>query len=312
MSSTANVSCEKSRSSRVADCTERAAIHRRVFAVRNYDLDSTLSCGQAFRWRFENGTWTGVIGARTVRLIASPNEIVAETPQHPDDWQWLNHYLQLHVDLEAVFASFPDDEPLRRAKTACAGLRLLVQDPWETLASFILSSTKQIVQIQQIVVLLCQRYGSPIRGLNGETIPSFPSPEALARCTEAQLRACKMGFRAPNLLATSRLIADGKIDLQNLKRLPIGEAREDLVQLPGVGRKIADCVLLYGMGFPTAFPVDVWILRALQKLYFKNRAVPQKRLFRFIESYFGPHAGYAQQYLFHYMRTQGKSASIKP
>jgi N-glycosylase/DNA lyase len=115
-----------------------------------------------------------------------------------------------------------------------------------------------------------------------------------------------MGFRAPHLLAAARQIADGKFDLQKPRGLPLSEARAELMKLRGVGRKIADCVLLFAYGFDAAFPVDVWVERALRKLYFPCRRVTANGLRHFAATHFGPHAGYAQQYLFHYMRTKMK------
>ncbi len=171
---------------------------------------------------------------------------------------WLAHYLQLEAELDAVLASFPNDEPMRAAVAACRGLRLLRQDPWECLASFILSSTKQIVQIQQIITLLCERFGAPIAVPPDEVAHyEFPSATRLASVGEAELRECKMGFRAPYLLATARAIAEGRFDPERLRGLPLAEARAELTALPGVGPKIADCVLLFAYGFPGAFPVDV-------------------------------------------------------
>ncbi len=219
-----------------------------------------------------------------------------------------------------MLKTFPDDEPMRAAVAACRGLRVLRQDPWECLASFILSSTKQIVQIRQIVALLCERFGEPV--CSGCLRPpsdgtqsavtdrrynySFPTPQRLAALTETELRACKMGFRAPHLLAAARQIAEGKLDLEKIRSLPLPEARAELMKLRGVGGKIADCVLLFAYGFDSAFPVDVWVERALQQLYFPRRRVNEKKLRRFAATHFGPHAGYAQQYLFHYMRTKIK------
>ncbi len=116
------------------------------------------------------------------------------------------------------------------------------------------------------------------------------------------LRNCKMGFRAPNLWWTAQHIAEGKLDLKRLGQLPYSEAREELMHLRGVGEKIADCVLLFAYGFDAAFPVDVWVERALQTLYFPRRRVSEKKLLAFAATHFGPHAGYAQQYLFHFMR----------
>ena len=279
----------------------------------DYQLATTLSSGQVFRWVPRNGWWHGVIGGRAVRLRAEADSIEAETGSPVSDWRWLTDYLQTDVDLGRVLATFPDEEPLRAAVAACRGLRLLRQEPWECLASFILSSTKQIVQIQQIIALLCERFGEPIPGAAaGAPGHSFPLPERIARIPESDLRACRMGFRAPYLLATARQVAAGDMDLNRLQHLPLEAARGELMKLPGVGRKVADCVLLFACGFPAAFPVDVWIMKALRALYFAGRRAGTGRLRSFSESHFGPNAGYAQQYLFQYMRTRGTNRAVLP
>jgi N-glycosylase/DNA lyase len=278
-----------------------------VFPVRNYDLEHTLGSGQAFRWRRSGNVWTGIVGSRWVRLRQVPDEIQAETAAPEHDWQWLRHYLQLDVDVEKILTSFPDDPPMRDSVAACRGLRLLRQEPWECLASFICSSTKQIVQIEQIVEQLCQRFGESVQVPAGvEAARAFPTVARLAESSEAELRACKLGFRAPYLLGAARMLAAREIDLSRLGEMPLEEARAALQTLPGVGAKIADCVLLFAYGFQEAFPVDVWIIKALQQLYFPKRRAKLPRLRRFSQTYFGPHGGYAQQYLFHYMRTAAR------
>ena len=275
------------------------------FLVRDYDLAATLTSGQAFRWRECGDAWEGVIAGRWVELRQEANAIVARTAEPQSDWDWLRHYLQTDVDLERVLATFPQDDPMRASVAACRGLRLLRQDPWECLASFILSSTKQIVQIQQIVRALCECLGPRVTTPAGiEARHAFPTPEQVASAAERDLRACKMGFRAPNLLATAKMVAGGEIDLARLADQDCKTARTALVQLPGVGEKIANCVLLFAYGFQDAFPVDVWVRKALLHLYFPRRRPSAQRLERFIRSHFGPNSGYAQQYLFHYMRTQ--------
>ena len=298
------------------------AATRIIFRVRDYDLAATLNSGQVFRWRQNGDSWEGIVGKHFVRLTQTCDGIRAETASLVADWQWLRDFLQTETDLAAVLKTFPDDEPMRAAVASCRGLRLLRQDPWECLASFILSSTKQIVQIRQIVALLCERFGEPVQFCSGGLRPSqlltngessagidrrynsFPSPEKIARATEAELRACKMGFRAPNLLAAARQISEGILDLEKIRSLPLPGARAELMKLRGVGGKIADCVLLFAYGFDSAFPVDVWIERALRQLYFPRRRVSEKKLRHFAATHFGPHAGHAQQYLFHYMRTK--------
>lgn len=282
--------------------------------VRDYDLAATLDSGQAFRWQRDGEACCGVLGKHFLRLTQKENGIHAQAAATVDDWQFLREFLQSDVDLAAILKTFPDDEPMRDAVAACPGLRLLRQDPWECLASFILSSTKQIVQIRQIVGLLCERFGEPCSvepaakpgSATGRTLQfAFPTAQRLAACAESELRGCKMGFRAPSLLNAARQIADGKFDLEKLRTLDYAAARAELMTLRGVGGKIADCVLLFAYGFDSAFPVDVWIERALQELYFPRRRASEKRLRKFAATHFGPHAGYAQQYLFHYMRTKG-------
>ena len=307
-----------------------------LLPVRDYDLAATLDSGQVFRWQRIANAWHGVIGKQFVRLTQTPDGIHAATAVPVENWDWLRQFLQTEIDFLAVLKTFPDDEPMRRAVARCHGLRLLRQDAWECLASFILSSTKQIVQIRQIVALLCERFGEPCGGdapspKNGgdtslsvtrdggvasiwlrrgvATTRTFPTPPRLAAASEAELRDCKMGFRAPGLLAAARQIADGSFDLEKIRRLDYAAARAELMRLRGVGGKIADCVLLFAYGFEAAFPVDVWIERALQELYFPRRRASDKRLQQFAATHFGPHAGYAQQYLFHYMRTQPRLRS---
>lgn len=279
----------------------------KTFNVRDYDLTATLTSGQAFRWERRDRSWIGIIGNHWVTLRGDEFSITADCAEPISDWNWLTEYLQLDLDLGEILVKFPDDEPMRAAVTACRGLRLLRQEPWECLASFILSSTKQIVQIRQIVGVLCERYGDSVpSAANFGPTYAFPSPARLARCTEAELRACKMGFRACYLRETAGLVASGQFDLNRLRELPVEIAREELMTLPGVGRKIADCVLLFAYGFQSAFPVDVWVMKALRQLYFSKQKVTMQRLHRFAAEHFGVCGGYAQQYLFHYMRTKGK------
>ncbi len=281
-----------------------------ILSVRDYDLSATLDSGQAFRWHRQGAAWSGVIGQRWVRLEPLPEGIRAQTMVPVADWTWLTDYLQSQVDLAAILESFPVDPPMQAAVAACPGLRLLRQDPWECLASFMLSSTKQIVQIRQIISLLCERHGEAVTTPAGlAPARAFPTPERIARLSEAELRDCKMGFRAPNVLAAARRIASGEFHLERIRALPHATARAELMRLRGVGGKIADCVLLFAYGFNAAFPVDVWIKKALQELYFPRRRAPEKRLQYFAATHFGEHGGYAQQYLFHYMRTRKRPNS---
>ena len=283
-----------------------------LLPAKDYDLAATLDSGQVFRWRQVEGSWMGMVGRHRVRLTQEREGISAETDGPMADWSWLREFLQTDVELEKIFKTFPNDEPMNQAVAACRGLRVLRQEPWECLASFILSSTKQIVQIRQIVGRLCEGFGERLGEEAGTHLShSFPTAEKIAALSEANLRSCGMGFRAPYFLATARHIAEGKADLEKLRRLPHHEARTELMRLRGVGGKIADCVLLFAYGFDSAFPVDTWVERALQTLYFPGRKAGKKKLVEFAATHFGSHAGYAQQYLFHYMRTKREPKPAK-
>lgn len=293
---------------------ECADSRSKVLQVRDYALAMTLTSGQAFRWERSDDSWTGVVAGRWVRLRQSPSSaagspvpetgILAETATPMANWHWLEHYLQADIDITAVLDTFPDDEPMQAAALACRGLRLLRQDPWECLASFTLSSTKRILQIQQIVSLVCERFGAPITVPGGRPPAfAFPTPERLASASEAELRDCKMGFRAPFLLSAARRVAEGTLDLQAPYGGAVEDARAQLLACEGVGEKIANCVLLFGYGRQEAFPVDVWVMKALRQLYFPRRKRTLLQLQKFASEHFGPNAGYAQQYLFHYARS---------
>ena len=279
---------------------------RREWIREDYDLEATLDCGQAFGWERSAAGWVGVVHGRWVRLRQEGHRIEAELASPASDWSWLEHHLALDEDLGAILRTFPEDEPMRDAMRECQGLRVLRQEPWECLASFICSSTKQIVQIRQIVRMLRERHGERVLMPEGEAPAwAFPTAARIAALEEVDLRACKLGFRAPYLLAAARCVASGALDLQQVAGLSVEEARERLMGLRGVGRKVADCALLFGLGFPTAFPVDVWVRVALKGLYFpRARKVSARRLEEFSATHFGPYGGYAQQYLFHYARTK--------
>lgn len=278
------------------------ARHQTEFAAPDYDLAATLDSGQAFRWIRVGESWESVISGRWVTLRQEGETLHAGSNRSPGDWEWLRAYLRCNEDLGPIVDSFPADEAFVRALDACRGLRLLRQEPWECLASFICSSSKQIVQIRQIVSAMCARYGSVVGPADAVIHHSFPAPEVLAATSESELRECKMGYRAPYVLGSARMVAAGEIKLSGLGGLSCEEARKELMRLPGVGRKVADCVLLFAFGFQEAFPIDVWIDRGLRELYFPRRKPTRQRLANFTKSYFGPYAGYAQQYLFHYVR----------
>ncbi|MEY2480424.1 MAG: N-glycosylase/DNA lyase [Verrucomicrobiota bacterium] len=194
------------------------------------------------------------------------------------------------------------------AREFCRGLRIIRQPEWECLATFICSSMKQVAHIRQISHALRERFGEEQK-IDIHAVYTFPSAKRLAKCSEKDLRDCALGYRAKNLLATARLVARGDVDLAKLSALSDVDLRTALCALPGVGAKVANCVMLFAYERLRAFPIDVWIERALREKYFSRaRKLNAARLRTFTEEYFGEHGGYAQQYLFHHTRmTKPKS-----
>lgn len=265
------------------------------------NLRATLDCGQVFHWRERtDGAWEGLIGDRFT--------VVAETAGHlrvlQGDKGLAAHYFALDHDLDAIYAGFPRDPTMLEALEFCRGLRMIRQPAWECLATFITSSMKQVSHIRQMSAALRARFGSAVRRTD---LRAYPSPDALASASEQELRSCGLGYRAKNLRDTARRVACGEADLTVMAVLGDGELREALCRLPGVGRKVANCVMLFGFGRLASFPVDTWIARVMKNHYWRGPRNPTPlALESKLAMRFGPHAGYAQQYLFHHARTTGR------
>jgi N-glycosylase/DNA lyase len=267
-------------------------------STHGLDLDATLTSGQSFSWkRTTDGRWRGWIDGNPCLVWLNGDTMRAVGPGLTPEA--VGRYFGFDVPLREVFASFPADPWLERARAFAPGLRVLRQEPWETLCNFICSSLKQIVQIQQINHELRLALGKPVEaGLH-----SFPTPSRLALATEIQLRECRLGFRARHLFVAARQIAHGEISLDKIGAMPTPEARETLLRIRGVGEKVANCVLLFAYGRLEAFPIDVWVERVLRELYFKgSKRVRLSRMRDFSQTHFGPYGGYAQQFLFHWIR----------
>jgi N-glycosylase/DNA lyase len=272
-------------------------------SAHGLNLDATLSSGQAFSWRrTATGHWRGWIDGRPCLVWAQGDALRAVGPGLTRDA--VNAYFALDLPIDDILGSFPDDPWLQKAQEFAPGLRILRQDPWETLCNFICSSLKQIVQIEQINHELRQTFGDPI----GVGLHSFPDASRLALATESKLRACRLGFRARHLYVAAQQIASSEVSLEKIGKMPTDEAREELIRIQGVGEKVANCILLFAYGRAEAFPIDVWVERVLRRLYFKNsQRVKHERLRAFAASHFGPYGGYAQQFLFHWIRKDPKA-----
>jgi N-glycosylase/DNA lyase len=261
------------------------------------DLDATLTSGQSFSWKKVGARWHGWIERRPCQVWSEGEILRASGPGLTA--AAVSRYFGLDLPLDEIFASFPQDPWLERARAFAPGLRLLRQEPWETLCNFICSALKQIVQIEQINQSLRRAFGAQV----GANLFSYPDPARLALAEETELRACRLGFRARHLFVAARQIAAGEISLDHVGSLSTIDARGELLRVRGVGTKVANCILLFGYGRLDAFPIDVWVERVLRRLYFNDRPrVPHERMRLFADRHFGPNRGYAQQFLFHWIR----------
>ncbi|MFT3869266.1 MAG: DNA glycosylase [Nibricoccus sp.] len=270
-------------------------------------LAELLDGGQSFRWhRQVDGTWIGIWGENVARLSVAGDEKVlwsAPCDRANGTAHALADYLNLSSLHDARIDALPwrSDAHLAICLDTFPGLRILRQPFGETLLCFLCSATKQIVQIKQMIALLAERHGAEI----APGIHRLPTWDELARVSEISLRACKLGFRAKHIRETAQFLAKNPGWLDTTETAPYNQAKERLCTLPGVGEKVADCVLLFGAGRLEAFPVDTWILKTMARRYGLDDWKPAQAA-HFGRVHFGPLAGLAQQYLFAYERRAAK------
>ena len=279
-----------------------------------FNLDVTLCCGQVFRWDNKGDWWYGVVGdnAFKVRQIGAELEFVGANEA------LVVRYFGLDDDLQKISTSIGRDEHIRKALRAFWGLRLIRQEPWECLISYICATYKNIPAIRHMLLNLSRKFGEKTVFDDYEFF-TFPTPEKLACATVKRLAECGLGYRAKYVHATSKRIFENDFELENLRQLPYLQAKKQLCSLAGVGPKVADCVLLFSLGKTEAFPVDRWVKRVILNHYAQQlppelaRKLAQRegltnseyvRLNAFGRQYFGKYAGYAQEYLYHYERMQ--------
>jgi N-glycosylase/DNA lyase len=267
-----------------------------------YHLYRTLGCGQAFRWRIDAAGATGVFMGKRVRLSQTSDGIACEGLTEESALHDLRHYLGLDEPLESIEGVLRQDPVLERVLPATSGLALLHQEPWECLISFIISAFNNIPKIELSLHRLGRQFGEQV----DEGAWAFPSPEQLAGASLRDLRRCALGYRGPYVRDVSRRVVSGDVDLQAIEREEYLPARRILLALPGVGEKVADCVLLFAYAKGEAFPVDVWVKRAVERWYFGGRRKTERQIREFARERFGPLAGYAQQHLFHSIRNAGR------
>jgi len=269
--------------------------------AKDFSLQATLASGQAFRWTFLNEWYYGFIQSSVLKVRQTDRLLQYETSDSSLTPERIRHYFALDLDLPDILRQIDVDMQVHHAIVRHRGLRVLRQDGWETLASFICASFNNIKRIEGMIERLCQTYGDPV-ALNGFRGFSFPRPEVIARSSERRLRSLGLGYRAPYLRATARLIEEGKLRLDHLRRVEYDATKQALLGCDGVGDKVADCVALFGFEKYEAFPIDVWMERAM-RYYFRHAKMTRRRLHDYARGHFGSYAGYAQQYLYHDIRT---------
>ncbi len=277
------------------------------------DLATTLSSGQSFRWRRQDDdTWVGVLGHDLVRLrVADGGLLVRSGPTPPAEVAGaLTAYLRLDDDLPAIQRRLADDPLVRDAIAVYPGLRLLRQDPWETLAAFILSQNSNIPRIASTIEAIAQRFGEPVEH-DDASGHAFPSPQRLMEAGEEALRELGCGYRAPYLAAAAATVASGEMPLGSLRGAGYDQAQAMLLSMLGVGEKVADCVMLFALDQLDAFPVDRWVRRAIEGWYAPDGPTSYPRARAWALARFGHDAGYANQYLF-WRRRQVQGATLHP
>lgn len=261
------------------------------------DLQLTLvDSAQCFHWKRVGGGYGAVIDGAPVVLRAEADGLHARGEA---DVRALRHYLDLDRNYAAVAEEYAHISQAKRAMELYSGLRVLNQPTWEALVAFILSANNNVPRITHLVDALSRELGAPC-ACEGTTLYGFPTPQALADCDEARLRKLGVGYRAPYLIQTARAVADG-FPLEDLRRMAYPEAHRLLTTLAGVGDKVADCVLLFGCGQSSAFPVDVWVERLLDK-WFHIPCGNRRQMMCAARALLGAHAGLVQQFLFHAAR----------
>ncbi len=277
-----------------------------IEGIKDFDIEEVLECGQCFHFTKLNDKHYELLSfGRYLEVFQKDDMLILYNTSMEDYEDVWRAYFDIQRDYAKIKSDILKlDDRLQEAIIAKPGVRILRQDFFETLISFIISQNKQIPHIKQIVHTISFKYGSEIELCNGRKVHAFPTVEQLSLVSEEELRECKVGFRAPYIKCAVDMVASGEITEEILLNMNVTEAREKLMTIKGVGEKVANCVLLFGLGFTDTFPVDVWMKRIMEYMYF-DKPQDKKIIEAFAMEKYGDLAGYAQQYLFFYGRENG-------
>ena len=274
------------------------------------NLVHTFECGQAFRWKRVGDWYYGVVFGNifAIRQTLLGLEFRSYPESEEDVAYRIKYYLRLDDDLPAIYDRIAIDHRMSSAIAQFSGLRLIRQDPWECLLSFICSINSNIARISASVESLCEKLGACLE-IDDQVLYTFPTPQQVANLGETGLRLLGMGFRAKYMAETARILTEDGYDLEGLREASYQDAKTELMSLPGVGDKVADCVLLFSLDKLDAFPVDRWVRRAVEDWYLNGEPRSYGAIREWSLDTFGPYGGYAQQYMFHRRRLDGLAPS---
>lgn len=270
--------------------------------IKDFNPQHIFECGQAFRWyKEEDESYTTIAFDRVLNVKKLGEDIVLYPTNMEDFYNIWYHYFDLGRDYGEIKEKLSKDPILKEATKFGNGIRILNQDPFETIISFIISANNQIPRIKKSIELIAKHYGNKI----DDQYYSFPNPEALAKVSPEDLREiARVGFRDKRIVETSQIIENGEINIDDIFNMTRDQGKEVLMKLPGVGPKVSDCVLLFAFDKDEAFPVDVWVKRVMEHFYLKEDT-NVKKIGLHGKRLFGSLAGFAQQYLFYYARELG-------
>ena len=273
--------------------------------VENFDAKAIFTCGQAFRWYEEkNGSFTTVHLGRVLNVLNKDDKVIFKgTNLEEFNEIWID-YFDLNTNYQSIRKSLANNEILANAMEYGKGIRILNQNHFEMLISFIISANNMIPRIRKSIEVISMRYGKFICEDENRKYYSFPTVEELSKATVEELREfAKVGFRDKRIFDTVNMIKNENIDLDSFENLETDNLREELLRFSGVGNKVADCIMLFSYKRGEVFPVDVWIKRVMEELFIKEET-PVKKISKEADRIFGKYAGYAQQYLFYYGREE--------